>query len=254
MPESTGRKKTAPAPAGRGKANAAPAGNANSSSAPAGREKANAELADESKTAPFKGAERALGYSFRDKRLLKVCFTHASVADEESNERLEFLGDAVLELYVTEKLYRDSAAREGELTELRKRYVSREALSAAEEKLGLLAFLHYAGGEDALKGKTASNLYEAAVGAIYLDGGYAAAQTFLARTLIETDIGNYKTALQEFVQQREHATPVYETREEGDEFVCEVHALGAKACGRGGSKKLAEQAAAKLLIGKLTEQ
>ena len=120
-------------------------------------------------------AERALGYAFRDKALLHVCFTHASVAGEESNERLEFLGDAVLELYVTEKLYRDSGAREGELTELRKRFVSREALSAAEARLGLVRFLRYAGGEDALRGKTASNLYEAAVGAIYLDGGYAAA-------------------------------------------------------------------------------
>lgn len=248
MPEFTGKGKPNPKMADRDKEMSQPAGKGKHAPEASVREKSFSDLSD------LAGAEQALGYRFRDKRLLEICFTHASVTGEESNERLEFLGDAVLELYVTEKLYHSSAAREGELTELRKRYVSRDALSAAEEKLGLLSYLHYTGGEDALKGKTASNLYEAAVGAIYLDGGYAAAQKFLARTLTKTDIGNYKTALQEFMQQREHATPVYQTREEGDEFVCEVHALGANACGRGASKKLAEQAAAKLLIGKLTKQ
>lgn len=198
-------------------------------------------------------AERALGYTFRDKALLHVCFTHASVAGEESNERLEFLGDAVLELYVTEKLYRDSGAREGELTELRKRFVSREALSAAEARLGLVRFLRYAGGEDALRGKTASNLYEAAVGAIYLDGGYAAACDFMRRTLSECATGNFKTALQEYVQACEHAMPVYDTRADKDGFVCEVTAMGERAVGRGTSKKQAEQAAAGTLYGRLTQ-
>ena len=199
-------------------------------------------------------AERAIGYTFTDKALLRTCFTHASVAGQESNERLEFLGDAVLELYVTEKLYRDCAAREGELTELRKQYVSREALEEAERRLGLLRFLHYAGGADALRGKTASNLYEAVTGAIYLDGGYAAAEAFLARTLTGKSAENYKSALQELVQQREHTTPSYETAETENGFICEVHALGQSARGSGNSKKLAEQAAAKLLFGKLTEQ
>lgn len=199
-------------------------------------------------------AERALGYTFTDKALLRTCFTHASVAGQESNERLEFLGDAVLELYVTEKLYRDCAAREGELTELRKQFVSREALEEAERRLGLLRFLHYAGGADALRGKTASNLYEAVTGAIYLDGGYAAAEAFLARTLAGKSAENYKSALQELVQQREHTTPSYETAETENGFICEVHALGQSARGSGNSKKLAEQAAAKLLFGKLTEQ
>lgn len=199
-------------------------------------------------------AEAALGYRFKEKALLRLCFTHASVSGEESNERLEFLGDAVLELYVTEKLYRDSSAREGQLTELRKRYVSREALEGAECRLGLLPYLRYAGGEDALRGKTASNLYEAAVGAIYLDGGYGAAADFLSRTLFEADTRNYKSLLQEYVQQRSHMTPVYDTCAEEGGFVCEARALGESAAGRGANKKLAEQAAAKSLYGKLMQQ
>lgn len=199
-------------------------------------------------------AERVLGYTFVQKDLLRTCFTHASVAGEESNERLEFLGDAVLELYVTEKLYRDSGAREGQLTELRKRFVSREALEASEHRLGLLQYLRYAGGADALRGKTASNLYEAAVGAIYLDGGYRAAEEFLSRTLVEAETENYKSALQEYLQGRGYAAPVYETAADGALFVCEAHALGMDAQGRGATKKLAEQAAAKLLFGKVTEQ
>lgn len=199
-------------------------------------------------------AETALGYTFRDKSLLEQCFTHASCSQTCNNERLEFLGDAVLELYVTERLYRASGGTEGELTELRKRYVSREALSASEGRLGLLAFLRYNGDASALRGKTASNLYEAAVGAIYLDGGYGAAAQFLARTLVSHDEENYKSALQEYVQLRIQRMPVYDTREDETGFVSDVSAMGQSACGRGATKKLAEQAAAKLLFGKLTEQ
>ena len=109
--------------------------------------------------------EQKIGYKFRDFSLLERAMMHSSYTNErhlpkyQCNERLEFLGDAVLELYVTEKLYRDCAAREGELTELRKQYVSREALEEAERRLGLLRFLRYAGGADALRGKTASNLF-----------------------------------------------------------------------------------------------
>ena len=200
-------------------------------------------------------AEETLGHKFSDRALLRTCFTHASLVNsgEVSNERLEFLGDAVLELYVTEKLYRDSGAREGELTELRKRFVSREALSAAEARLGLVRFLRYAGGEDALRGKTASNLFEAAVGAIYLDGGMSAAKAFLARTLEETEPENFKSALQELVQKYEHATPVYETEaaENGDKST--VRALGREAQGAGANKKAAEVAAAKILYGILSQ-
>ena len=201
-------------------------------------------------------AERALGYAFSDRELLKTCFTHASLVNggQVSNERLEFLGDAVLELLVTEKLYRDVDAREGTLTELRKQYVSKGALERAEEKIGLMRFLRYAGGEETVRGKTASNLFEAAVGAIYLDGGMAAARAFLARTLEATDTDNYKSALQEYVQKYEHVTPVYETVAGAEGYESTVRALGQTARGTGASKKAAETAAAKSLYRKLLRQ
>ncbi len=198
--------------------------------------------------------EAALGYTFRDRALLTACFTHASVTGARNNERLEFLGDAVLELYVTEMLFRSSDAAEGALTERRKDFVAREALAASEARLGLMRYLRYAGNEENLRGKTSSNLYEAAVGAIYLDGGYRAAAEFLARTLVARDRENYKSALQEFVQLRIQKMPVYDTREDETGFVSEVCAMGQCAQGHGTTKKLAEQAAAKLLFGKLTEQ
>ena len=87
-------------------------------------------------------AEEALGYVFRDKELLKQCFTHKSFANgkkERDNERLEFLGDAVLQLAVSESLYLRDGTDEGKMTEARKRFVSRDALTQAAEKAGILA-------------------------------------------------------------------------------------------------------------------
>ena len=198
-----------------------------------------------------RAAQDAIGYTFSDRSLLYTCFTHASCAagGEESNERLEFLGDAVLELIVTERLYRDVGAREGVLTELRKRYVSKEALLCVERRIGLMRFLRYMGGEDALRGKTASNLVEAVIGALYLDGGMAAAQAFVARTFEETEIANYKTALQEYVQKIAHETPVYETSAYAGGYASTVCALGVRAAGTGANKKAAETDAAKNLYG-----
>ena len=201
-------------------------------------------------------AERAIGYTFRDKGLLVTSFTHASLTQKGyvSNERLEFLGDAVLELLVTERLYRDSDAREGELTELRKRYVSKSALERAERRLGVLKFLRYGSGEDALRGKTASNLIEAIVGAIYLDGGIEAARAFLTRTLEETDTENYKSALQEHTQKFDHTPPVYTTDAAEGGYTSTVCAMGRSASGAGATKKAAETAAAKKLYGILFGQ
>ena len=199
-------------------------------------------------------AEKALGYAFSDRSLLKTCFTHASLAaesGEESNERLEFLGDAVLEFLVTAWLYHSFDLPEGELTVLRTRYVSKQALERAEAKLGLMRFLRYQGGEDTLRGKTASNLFEAAVAAIYLDGGQDAAKAFLLRTLEETELYNYKSALQEYVQRYAHTTPVYETDACAEGYKSTVAALGERAEGTGANKKAAERAAAKNLYRKL---
>ncbi len=201
-------------------------------------------------------AERAIGYRFSDRALLGRCFVHSSLAEvtgEESNERLEFLGDAVVQLYVTDLLYHASSAREGVLTAMRQNYVSRGAMEAACEALGLMQYLRRTG-DVPLHGKTAANLFEAVAGAIYLDGGYAAAKAFLARSLFPIEEENSKAALQEFVQARVHALPVYVSEEGTAGVVCTVTAMGESATAQAPTKKFAERAAAKLLFGKLSGQ
>jgi len=193
-------------------------------------------------------AEQALGYVFQNKSLLKQCFTHKSFADnshEPHNERLEFLGDAVLQFAVSESLYLREDTDEGRMTEMRKRYVSREALNKATAKASILKFLRYAGGEDTIGGKTPSNLFEAVVAGIYLDGGMNAARAFLKRYLEEDEFCNYKSLLQEYVQERTKNKPEYST--DGG-YGCTVRALGKEAEGFGKSKKLAEVSAAEQLL------
>ena len=192
--------------------------------------------------------EALLGYKFQHEKLLMTAFTHTSYANhtgEESNERLEFLGDAVLSLVVTEKLMR------GDLTELRKQYVSRDALTESEGRLNLMRYLRRMGGDNNIAGKTNSNLFEAVIGAIYLDGGLPAAKAFLEEHLVERESVNYKTILQEYVQERQKAIPRYHVHGSGTKFECTVSALGAEASGMGASKKAAETAAAKALLKKL---
>lgn len=195
-------------------------------------------------------AEEALGYVFSDKRLLKTCFTHkswANAAGGAHNERLEFLGDAVLELCVSESLFAAEDGDEGKLTERRQQLVSRRALEEAEKKAGLMRFLRHSGGENNFAGKTASNLFEAAIAGIYLDGGMAAAKQFIGRFLCETEEENYKSLLQELVQERARRVPEYDVQEAETGFFCTVSALGKSAQGSGESKKAAETAAAKAL-------
>ena len=196
-------------------------------------------------------AEQAIGYTFTDKALLKQCFTHKSFADNYHAahfERLEFLGDAVLQLAVSESLFLRSDVSEGSMTETRKRYVSREALTIACERANILRFMRYAGGADTVGGKTPSNLFEAVVAGIYLDGGMSAARAFLRRFLEEVELGNYKSLLQEYVQARTADKPVYVSKACQDGYRCTVRALGHEAEGCGLSKKQAEAAAAEQLL------
>lgn len=202
-------------------------------------------------------AEEAIGYRFRDKELLKTCFTHTSFANiskGEHNERLELLGDAVLGLCVTEDLYRRSSEDEGKLTEQRKQFVSRSALECAEKRAGLMRFLRYSGGLNNVSGKTASNLFEAVVAGIYLDGGMGEVNAFLHRFLAETQTENYKSLLQELVQKHPGSFPEYRVVEQNGKFHCTVSALGDSAQGEGESKKAAETAAAQALYHKLTKR
>lgn len=202
-------------------------------------------------------AEEAIGYTFTNGELIKQCFTHSTYSNAfggRDNERLEFLGDAVLQLYVTERLFLSSGENEGKLTDKRQKFVSRQALEDAERRAGLMRFLRRSGGENNLGGKTPSNLFEAVVAGIYLDGGVRPVKEFLDRFLAEADTENYKSLLQEFVQERKKQPPEYRTEEKGGVHCCTVSALGKSASGEGSSNKEAEMQAAKELLGILKER
>lgn len=127
-----------------------------------------------------------LPHAFRDERLLALALTHASTGAGEDNERLEFLGDAVLDLVVAEELYRvQPALDEGAMTELKSWVVSRRVLAGAARELGLDQVARLGAGlrDRALTASMLANLYEAALGAVYLDAGLEAARAFTRTTL-----------------------------------------------------------------------
>lgn len=207
--------------------------------------------------------------NFKDKELLKKAFTHRSYINEnpsagEHNERLEFLGDAVLELVITDYLFlKYPNKNEGDLTNYRSALVNADLLSKAAEKLGVNDFLLLSKGESKEAGRgryyILADVYEAIVGAIYLDGGYEEAHKFIAETLFlyVEDVVNKnlwqdaKSLFQEKVQETKGVTPYYKvTKEEGPDhdkkFTCGVFLTDKLiAKGEGLSKQEAEQSAAK---------
>ncbi len=211
---------------------------------------------------PFAKIEEKIGYVFKDKALLKEAFTHSSYANAHGgrdNERMEYLGDAVLQLVVTEWQYaRHEKAEEGILTRERQRLVCEEALLESVDKLGIEEYLLYFGGKANIGKKTISSLFETVVAAIYLDGGYAPAKAFiLTRGRLEEEAYpvNHKGALQEFLQKQGKELPVYKVKKTGKDnapvFQAIASANGVSAVGDGRSKKEAEQEAALLLLEKL---
>ena len=137
----------------------------------------------------LKECERVIGYSFRKKGLLKLALTHPSFASENnlpSNERLEFLGDAVLSLVIATFLYRKfPLSAEGDLTVERAKLVNRRSLYQLSKGLGLGKFILLGKGEEKQEGRknisNLANLLEAIIGAVYLDGGYDKAKLFIKR-------------------------------------------------------------------------
>ena len=201
--------------------------------------------------------EQEIGYTFGDKGLLSTCFTHSSYANRyggESNERLEFLGDAVLGFVVAEQLY-GSGGSEGEMTSARIRQVSAGPLESAVRRMGLEKYLLTAGtaGE-----KSISSLFEALVAGIYLDGGLEAARGYVLRHLPASSEPNYKGELQELLQGKHmetaHYTVVSRSGEAHDpHFVVQAEGAGITATGEGRSLRAAEKQAAKALLRKLNE-
>lgn len=217
-------------------------------------------------------AVEALGYNFKDDKLLRQCFTHASYANEHNgikdNERLEFLGDSVLGLIVSEYLYTTKSESEGLMTDDKQKIVSKKPLSEATRRLGLDKFLLVGGDRQKavqLTDSLCENLYESCVAGIYLDGGYESAKAFVIRTLINVKTKKVevkplisdKNLLQEYLDKRKLEKPVYKLlKKTGVDhlpiFVVEVSVEGQSlARGEGGSKKQAEQQAAKKALASL---
>lgn len=217
--------------------------------------------------------EQRLGYSFKNASLLERALTHKSFANElknatEHNEKLEFLGDAVLDLVVGEFLYEKFPQdNEGGLSKKRASIVNEEVLSELALDMEINKFLHLGKGESltggANKPRLVASTLEAIIGALYLDGGFDVTKDFIRRefsVLIEKINGledfekDYKTRLQELVQKALKEAPKYELMtEEGPPhdrvfLVCVKVKEDVWAQGRGRSKKHAEQAAAKLAL------
>lgn len=215
---------------------------------------------------PLEELEQKIGYSFQDKRLLRQALTHSSFANEQKinkyddYERLEFLGDAVLELVSSEFLFRENEnMTEGQLTRLRASMVCEQALAYCAREFGLENYILLGKGEEMTGGRTKdsiiSDVMEAIIGALYVDNGMEEAKAYIHRFVL-SDLEHKqlfydaKTILQERVQQKNHGMLHYELiREEGPDhdkmFVVEAKiddkTIGA---GQGRTKKAAEQQAA----------
>ena len=207
-----------------------------------------------------KKVEEIIGYHFHDKKLLITALTHSSFVNEHDNcysyEKLEFLGDSVLNFIIAEKLYR-KAENEGEMTLQRARMVSRTPLCASVKKMGLYDFVRFGNGTDKDEGlsvKTQSDIFESVLAAIYLDSGsLAQAATFVEKHLTvlpDAQSTDYKSRLQEYAQAHNLSLVYPEPLRKGElnrpYFEAEA-VLGDKYFGKGigRSKKEAQQIAAK---------
>jgi len=214
---------------------------------------------------------RRIGYLFHDLMLLEQALTHCSV-QQKHNERLEFLGDAVLELVISAELFRRYPDHsEGDLSRMRARLVERSALSATAKQWQLAQLIHVSKGELGKNGlpraeSVVANAVEAVIGAVYLDGGYAAIEGVvmaawkdrLGNALAQPAV-DAKTALQEWTQQHGLGLPQYHCDDLGVNRSPRFHAacqLGVRVWGegRGGRKKDAEQHAARVALEQLMKR
>lgn len=213
-------------------------------------------------------AQATFGFTFTDPSLLVMAFTHRSYINEHKksaqnhNERLEFLGDAVLELVVTSYLYHNYSEPEGILTNWRSALVRTESIGAAATRLKFESMLRLSRGEkrgsERARQQILANSFESVVGAIYLDKGYETAQAFIEKNIISTlpeilKTGSWRDAksyLQEVAQEQDGHTPVYKVMSEDGPDHDKVFTLGVfigtqlRGSGTGSSKQQAQQKAA----------
>lgn len=217
-------------------------------------------------------AREKLGVTFHDLELLITAFTHRSYLNEhkktvkEHNERLEFLGDAVLELVVTEYLYNNFDEPEGILTNWRSALVRTESIGAAAARNGFEPLLRLSRGEkrgsDRAREQILANSFEAVVGALYLDQGYEGAKQFISTAILATfeeilQTGSWmdpKSHLQEVVQSKEGFTPIYKVLEETGPDHDKIFTVGVfvnnelRGQGQGPSKQAGQQKAAEAAL------
>ena len=216
----------------------------------------------------------ALGYTFHHSGLLQLALTHCSYTGEvaENNQRLEYLGDAILDFVISEVLFHDRSLDEGQMTRMRASIVCEKPLYLAAKKLGLGGYLLLGKGEEATGGREKvsilSDCMESVFAAIYLDGGFDAAkgcittvlQSQIEEVLSGKDQDDFKTKLQHLVGAKYGVDPCYRLVDtQGPahdrlffmEVLVQEEAMGR---GQGKSKKEAEQQAAKNAIGKYQEQ
>lgn len=217
---------------------------------------------------------RRLGHAFRAPKLLLRSLTHRSCAGgdpDQHNEQLEFLGDAVLSLAMSDLLLRRFPERpEGDLSKIRASLVNESVLARKATELGLGEDLFLGKGEERTHGRAKPSIlaaaYEAVLGAVYLDGGFVAARELVERHFADAveeyptvGLQDYKTRLQELTQSRFREVPTYDlVKETGPDhnkrFISQI-SLRGKVYGRGSgrSKKIAEQAAAMQALGRLED-
>ena len=207
--------------------------------------------------------ENIIGYRFGNKDILKEALTHKSYAGEhrssKHNERLEFLGDIILGAIVADYIYNKCPhVEEGVLSKIKSNLVSRRNLYLWGKKLDLGKYMSLGHGELATGGRERdsiiSNAVEAVIGAVYLDGGYLAAEAvilpWVKTQALTQDVRDFKSLLQEHLQKRGPETPVYEVvqtvgPEHDKTFTVRVSLTGKElGIGKGHNKKMAEQAAA----------
>lgn len=216
-------------------------------------------------------AEKALGHTFANADLLKEALTHASIADNrvKSNERMEFLGDSILDMIICEELFRRFPTHlEGELTKVKSAVVSRRTCSEVALELGLQDVLIIGKGissRDAMPLSLAANVYEAIVAALYLDGGFELVRSFVLRTMAgkidalaaSAHQQNYKAVLQQHAQKVLGSAPMYELLDEKGPDHSKCFEVCVAIDGRrftsawGPNKKQAEQKAALLALEEL---
>lgn len=217
----------------------------------------------------LEACEKVVGYRFQDRKFLVLALTHASVKSDEapSNERLEFFGDSVLGLVVAEHLYRVRPGYdEGDCTEVKSAVVSRETLNKVTGRLGFMDFMAMGRGvsrHGEVPVSVGANIYEAIVGAIYLDGGLGHARRFILASLKEeidsriggeTVVSNAKSTLQQQAQHKLGASPHYRVLREFGASHHRRFEVGAYLHGReygrgdGANKKEAEMRAAEAAL------